>query len=63
MTARGRVLSATDLGAGAVLYETVSLRRGDTPHTRTGDGPTVAAAGILLSVAWLLESKRLKFSS
>ena len=61
--ARGRVTDLTDLGARQVVIATVARRSGHTPHTRTGDLPVVAVTGMLLALAWLVESNRLKFPS
>lgn len=60
---RGRVTHQTDLGARQARVAEVAVRAGDTPFTRTGDGPTVALTAALLVTAWLVERQRLKFSS
>lgn len=49
---RGRVHRQTDLGARAVITETVERRSGDTPYRRIGDVPLLVAAVVALAAAW-----------
>ena len=48
--ASGRILARSPLGRAAVLQQSVALRRGDTPYTRTGDLPVVVVCAALLLV-------------
>jgi apolipoprotein N-acyltransferase len=49
----GRVVAHTDLGPAAVLHRTVTLRKGQTPATRLGDGPVTVAAAVALALGAL----------
>ncbi|MGC1512386.1 MAG: apolipoprotein N-acyltransferase [Acidimicrobiales bacterium] len=49
----GDVVSRTDLGAQAVLTDQVQRRTGSTLYTRTGDGPIVVLALLIVATARL----------
>ena len=51
----GRVVAQTELGAPEVLAATVPLRDGLTVYVRTGDGPVLAAVGLVLLVGPLVQ--------
>src|SRR5262249_21681317 len=56
----GRVLARSNLGAEAVLAETMALRGGWTPYVRWGDAPVLLAAAAALIAAWALERRRVR---
>jgi apolipoprotein N-acyltransferase len=51
---QGRVHRQTDLGKRQVAVAEIDRRTGLTLYTRLGDGPFVAAAAIVVALAWLL---------
>jgi apolipoprotein N-acyltransferase len=54
----GRVRAHTDLGRRQVLQTTVQRRVGQTPYTRAGDGPVLAAAAAAALAGWARERRR-----
>jgi apolipoprotein N-acyltransferase len=59
ISSTGDVLDRSDLGTRAVLTGRVSLRSGQTPYARLGDGPVLISSGaILLLAAAGLRSRR-----
>jgi apolipoprotein N-acyltransferase len=55
---RGGVTGRTDLGAPAVLIETLPRRVGTTPYQRTGDVPWLILTVLCAAAALILEHAR-----
>ena len=56
--ADGTLQHQSDLGEPAVVAARVERRQGTTVYVRSGDAPVLAAAGVALGAAWLLERRR-----
>jgi len=50
---RGRLRARTTLGRRQVIQLPATMRRGQTVYAALGDAPVLAAAGIVLALAWL----------
>ena len=57
VTPSGKVIGRTSVSEPAVGVHEVALRSGQTIYTRVGDRPIIAAAVLLLAVAWLLDRR------
>lgn len=57
VTPDGEVLQRTGVSERAILYDTVTLRTGDTLYVRFGDLPALIYALVCLAVGWAVERR------
>jgi apolipoprotein N-acyltransferase len=57
ITPSGKVIGRTSVSEATTGVHVVALRSGETIYTRVGDRPIIAAAALLVAVAWLLDRR------